>query len=131
MSIEEAIYSRLTGSTALTDLVSTRIYPSEAPQDAANPRIVYWRVSNPMEFLLNSSDELLAPRFQFDIYSTSFSQARSIARQVRTRLNKWGDLTGTPSIARCDVVNEFDGYDWDLNLHQSVVEVEIMHTSTL
>ena len=41
MGIHEAIYTRLAAVTAVTDLVSTRIYPDQSPQKPTAPFIVF------------------------------------------------------------------------------------------
>jgi hypothetical protein len=130
MPIEEMIYSRLTATTALTDLVSTRIYPLVRPQDSVIPSVVYWRVSNPIIFAMSTSDEISTPRFQFDCYGASFSATRSVARQVKKAIDRWGTSTGTPVVIRSDVVNEMDDYDSDLSEYQSIVEAIIYHSTT-
>ena len=42
--IEDVIYSRLQATSAVTDLVSTRVYPIRRPADASLPLIVFDRV---------------------------------------------------------------------------------------
>jgi len=41
MIVGKAIYYLLTNATGVTDIVSTRVYPEVAQQDAALPYIVY------------------------------------------------------------------------------------------
>ncbi len=130
MPIEDMIYTRLSATTGLTDLVSTRIYPLVRPQDCANPSIVYWRVSNPILFSFSTDDEISQPRFQFDCYATTFSGVRAVARQVKKSIDRWGTSTGIPQIIRSDVVNEFDTYDDELDIYQSVIEAIIYHSTT-
>ncbi len=130
MPIEDMIYTKLSATTALTDLVSTRIYPLVRPQDCVNPAIVYWKVSNPTIFMMSSADEISTPRFQFDCYGVTFSSAKAIGRQVRKAMDRWGTSTGNPIVIKSDVVNEFDDYDSDLDVYQSVVEVIVFHSTT-
>lgn len=132
MSIEESIFYRMASFAGLSAIVGNQIYPIQAPSSAQPPYLAYWRVSNPTEWLMGSStSDILEPRFQVDCFSTSFSQVRAIARQVRGALDKWGGTTGGVVVIRSDVVNEGDGYDWDLKRYQSFVEIEVQHTSTL
>ncbi len=130
MPIEDMIYTRLSATTGLTDLVSTRIYPLVRPQDSVNPAIVYWRVSNPILFSFSTDDEISQPRFQIDCYATTFSGVRAVARQVKKSIDRWGTSTGIPQIIRSDVVNEFDTYDDELDIYQSVIEAIIYHSTT-
>jgi len=130
MPIEDMIYTRLSATTALTDLVSTRIYPLVRPQDSVNPAVVYWRVSNPILFSFSTEDEISYPRFQFDCFAGTFSSARAVARQVKNSIDRWGTSTGIPQIIRSDVVNEFDDYDPELDIYQSIVEAIIYHSTT-
>jgi hypothetical protein len=41
VDVEEAVYKRLSGTTGVTALVGTRIYPNEADPDQPRPLIVY------------------------------------------------------------------------------------------
>lgn len=131
MPIEDMIYTRLTATTALTVLVpSSRISPLVRPQGSTTPAIVYWKVSNPVEFMFNPADEMVQPRFQFDCYASSFGTARAVATQVKKTLDRWATSTGTPIIFRVDVENEFDDYDPDLQEYQSSVDVILQYLST-
>jgi len=130
MAIEDMIYTKLTATTALTDIVSTRIYPLFRPQDSTTPSVVYWRVSNPVEFMFSSGDEIVMPRFQFDCYAVTFSSARSIASKLKSAIDRWATSSGTPIIFRTDVVNEYDSYDPELEIYLSSVDAIIHHLST-
>ena len=46
MTVGKAIYNILSNTTAVTDIVSTKIYPEIAPQNESQPYIVYSVVSN-------------------------------------------------------------------------------------
>lgn len=47
MNIGQYIYSKLSATTAVTDLVGTRIYPIYLPQNAAYPAIVFTAQNEP------------------------------------------------------------------------------------
>ena len=46
MIVGKAIYNILSNTTAITDIVGTKIYPEIAPQNETQPYIVYSIVSN-------------------------------------------------------------------------------------
>jgi len=46
MGIEAGIYSRLSGSTAVTALVGTRVYPQVVPQGASYPNVRFAVISD-------------------------------------------------------------------------------------
>ena len=87
MAVETKIYSLLTGTTVVTTLLGTRIYPLKAPQTPTYPYMVYFRVSGGQQNGLDGYLDLENPRIQFDIYSTSYSQAKTVVENVQTTMN--------------------------------------------
>tara|TARA_R100000808_G_scaffold24161_1_gene54959 strand:- start:670 stop:1083 length:414 start_codon:yes stop_codon:yes gene_type:complete len=88
MGIEAGIYSALTGSTSLTGIVGTRIYPQIVPQGADYPNV---RFSLLADEVINSSTghtTLRTATVTVDCYSlNSYSQTIDIAEAVTAVLN--------------------------------------------
>lgn len=82
MSIQDDLYTALSGYAALTALVSTRIYPIKVPQSPTYPFVVYQRLSNIHINSLSGSSGLNQSRYQFDIYAATYASANSIADEV-------------------------------------------------
>jgi hypothetical protein len=90
--IGKALYGKLSATAAVTALVSTRIFPDMATQDATYPFIVYTNDATQPTDVKDSSSPLDVVTMSVMIYSNSYSQAQDIAAAVRTALDR---MTGT------------------------------------
>lgn len=82
-----AIYAILSTKTAITDLVSTRIYPESAPEGATMPYIVYSVVGNsPVE----TKDETVVDEAQIELFSVdnTYGSCMTLADTVRKVLDR-------------------------------------------
>ncbi len=103
MPIEDEIYTRLSGFTALTDLVGAEIYPEgEVPQGTAEPYVTYMDVSMiSRPGAMGPTYGLSMKRFQFTAFSRNrsgvngYDEARSIVAQLKAALDPWKTTTGT------------------------------------
>jgi len=114
LTLDEAIFKRATtgvGSTALTTLISTRIYPGIVPQAASLPAVVFFKVGDPPNHVMGSDATLYCPTYQFSVFSTGKSQARTVAKAVRNRFRDYsgvlGGVGGVP-VQRCFFEGEMD-----------------------
>lgn len=89
MSVESALYSYLGGVAAMTALVSTRIYPSQAPQGAALPYIVHHKISERRFPHVAGPSGMVRARQQIDVFAATFDGAQAISDVLRDRLDGW------------------------------------------
>ena len=89
----EAIYGKLTHTVAVTTLCSTRISPGYIDFNVRLPAIAYFQVSDPREHAMGRDPNVGSPRFQIDIYSTSFSQMKTLANAVKNALRDYSGST--------------------------------------
>jgi hypothetical protein len=82
--IEQSIFDALKG------LVSNKVYPLVMPQKASLPAIVYSRIANNPQNVLEGGATLDQIRFQVDTYATTFFAARLLAAQVRSAMEGAG-----------------------------------------
>jgi len=105
---ETRLYTKLSGTSAVTDLVGTRIGPIRMMQGAANPKIVYNRASTEP---VNHSTGTCDVRFctiHVDCYADTPLGARALSAAVRTALTGWTDAEGSPVISMSHQEDEFD-----------------------
>jgi len=96
--LDESIYSYLANYSGLTALVSTRIYAFQIPQGATLPCVTFQRIDTPRTLTHDSSgigNELANPRFQFDVWATTYASAKAINEQIRAALNGKTGLIGS------------------------------------
>ncbi len=102
------IYGKLANTApATTILGSTKIYPMVIPQGVALPAITYSQISDPREHAMVGDPNIMHPRYQVSSWSTSYSQVKSLAYQVRLALQDLQTSTGT-NIHRVFFENEIE-----------------------
>lgn len=88
--IEEAIYARLAGDSAITTQVGTRIEPLVSEQTGAMPRIVYERVgSDHNRSLTGNTGGLCRATYDIDCIAATYATAKTLAELVRQRLDNF------------------------------------------
>jgi hypothetical protein len=96
MTLEAQIYSRLSGYSALTDIVSTRISQLRAPANEALPDVVFTFVDHiaPGD-AMGATGTLRVGRLQVDCYADDITDAQSVADQAEAALLRYSTSTGT------------------------------------
>ncbi len=118
MAIEDDIYARLIGYTALNNLVGGRIYPNIKEQDAIMPAVEYRRVSTDRDSVMQVDSGIVGARFQVDVWADDYDTARAIKLQVRGALQRYK----ASNIFDIFVVNEVDLFEGELRQHHLVVD---------
>lgn len=96
--IEDVIYSRLQATSAVTDLVSTRVYPIRRPADAPLPLVVYERLSEVPALAMNSDPGNITARFRFSCQADTPENARTLAAKVKSALGYYMDSSSNPVV---------------------------------
>lgn len=126
MSIEGAIYARLSNYSALAALVSDRIYPVHLPQDSALPAVVFQKVSGiPVPALVADTD-LIEARYQVTCIAESYDAAtgvKAVADQVRAALRRYKGTLDSTKIEDVQIIDETDLYDDDDKLYLVAIDV--------
>lgn len=107
-SVEESIYTKLQATSAVTALVSTRVYPIVAPQGAALPYITYQKIAGNTVNNLSGADATSNGLYQIDCWAASYSGVKALADSVRSAMNGWFNTGGTPRIDGSFLQNETD-----------------------
>jgi len=121
LTLGQAMYGHLSGTTAVTALTSNRIYPLIAPQGASLPFVVYQQISNPGIHAMISDPAIRSPRFQVASFAETYSGVRAVAEQVKSALQDYrtavdglfGDNTSGVDVQRVFFENEIDLSDID------------------
>jgi len=88
MNTGKAVYGILSTNSGVTDLVSTRIFPEIAEQEAATPFIVYQLQSVAPEDTHDGPSKLDEVRFEFICYADTYDQAADVGVKVRAALDR-------------------------------------------
>jgi len=104
---ETRLYAKLAGTTAVTELVGSRIWPVRRHSDTL-PAITYQRVGTTP---VNCSLGTVATEFcrvQVDCWDDDYGDVKTLAAAVRAALSGFSDDSDTPDISMCHLTGEFD-----------------------
>lgn len=135
MTFEQALYTFLTGTSALTALVSTRIYPvypvELAPGDSIQDKLVYSLLSR-RQPAPSIPDRLSywESVYAFHCASTAHASACNIADVLIAALHgntgTWGGVGGV-AVSGVEVTDAVDTFDLERKMYVRTVEVTIAH----
>ena len=97
MTIHGALLARLGGYTGLTDLVSTRIYAVQMPQNAVLPCVTFQHISasRPGRAMVSDANPTEAV-FQVSSWAETLDAVHDVADQVKAALDRYsGTLDST------------------------------------
>lgn len=131
MSIEALVYGRLTTYSGITAIASTRTYPMKLGQYPTLPAVTYQKISNSEQ---KGTSTLKDSRWQINCWSkerengNGYSEAHSLAAQVKAAFEEWHDLDQTPGVLMARVVGELDDYDDDAKQYRVILDVMLTTT---
>jgi len=111
--VEQRLVAKLLATSAVTDLVGTRIRAMRPRQLDQLPVLVYQRISTtPINTLTGRVGAAFA-RIQLTAIAESYGEAKAVIDAVRDALAPadqagWTDATGTPVISACHWLGEYD-----------------------
>lgn len=121
MALRDAIYSRLSNYSALTSLVSTRIYAKEITQDTAKP-CVYFEVNGVERISAIDADSgTCDAQIRVISIGATLASAVAVSTQVRAALQRYNGTVSSTDIIDIMLDDEFDEYD--SNIDESNVEL--------
>ncbi len=85
--IGAAIYGILSGASAVTSLVSDRIYPTVAPQNSTKPFITYSTVTNTPSDTKSGASKVDHILVQFDVYGDTPLSVEGVSEALRVTLD--------------------------------------------
>jgi hypothetical protein len=122
MSAAEIIYTLLTFSSDVTDLVGLRIYPMVAPQGIARPFITYRRVSAPrVGRHFAGATGIVEPRYEINIWADDAATVEAVGVVAHAAL---GPFSGFDDV---ELLTERDGYDDTTGYHRLAQDYRITH----
>lgn len=98
MSQLTALYNILSGATAITDVVSTRIYPIFPPQRAAFPLLVFTTNTPSVVDHKSGTAAVDEVEIQVDTYTKTALDGETLQAAVRSALDGYTGTTGGVNI---------------------------------
>jgi hypothetical protein len=112
----KAIYKLLSTNANVTAIVSTRIYPDMATQDAAYPFIVYSHENTTPTDTKDGASPMDAENFEIRVFAKSYSVAQDIAVKVRNALDQFKGTSEGIKISQIIFENQ-QSIDMDFDNH--------------
>ncbi len=135
MPIEDALYTRLTAVTALTDLVSTRIFPvKDQASNPTFPYITYQLLGSETVRAMGVDTGDVISEFTFNIWAKTtasdngYDLARDVAIEVRGALQAFRGTVAGVEFKDVAVLPEADVGEAEENVYHRVIDFEIAHT---
>lgn len=128
-TLEDAIYARLTAVSAVTDLVSTRIYPvkKDVGSKVTWPFVVYATVAREAVRAMNADPGMSSSLVRFDIWtkdSGAFDSGIAIAAAIRGALQRWSGTAGTIEVNATFLDGEYDIEDPEPGVFHRVLDFD-------
>lgn len=111
MTVGKAIYYLLTNSTDVTDIVSTRVYPEIAEQNAALPYVVYNISNNEPTDTKHDVSQLDTAQIEVNVYSESYTECIDLAVAVRAALDRVKGTYAGVDVQSIQYLNEIIDFD--------------------
>lgn len=130
MTIEEALYKTLTSTIGLSSLIEARVYPVLMPQNCQLPAITYQRISGSRVYAFQKDTDLAHPVFQINCWAKTYSEVKSIARQVRLALQNFSGLMGGTdgvNVSAVIILGDMDDYEPETGIYSIKMDFEIWH----
>jgi hypothetical protein len=109
-SPEAVLRTAMVGNTAVTSLVSSRIYPVLAPASAALPFVTWRRSGIDREQTLGGPMGMPRVSVEYSIYGTTYEEARQVADAMRRVLDGYGGTSDNTEVKQSSLEDESDDF---------------------
>ncbi len=127
--ITDGVYAFLHANATIIAAVGDRVYGGTLPQNGERPCILFQVVTmNPLSQLAGKAP-LDRTLFQFDIYASTYEEAREIAGDLRSVLEGYVGLMGTHTVRSVAVIDPgSDGFENTTQDFRVIAEYQLLHT---
>ena len=109
--VEERVFDQLSTATGLAALVSSRVYPTELPQNATLPAVTYVRHSTDRDHAMGSDPGNVHALFRVTYWHSVYFSAIAGIDEVRAALSRYSVTTGSTVVEDCFLSGERHGID--------------------
>lgn len=103
MPLYAGLYTYLQSKTAITAVVSTRVYPLNLPQTGTTiyPCIVYQTISQRRTYSHGGDCQLCFERVTFNCFASTYKAAKDLAELIRLAISGYRGTWGSTTIQSC------------------------------
>lgn len=123
--IENTVYQILSNIAPLSNLISSKIYYENNPNEAESEYLIYQKSSHvrPLDILGNQG--IQNADFQIDVYSNSEDSARNIAAVIVANLHGTTNNQYEENVQLFYVESEFSAFDSDSNAYRIALTISV------
>ena len=126
MSIKVALATKLKSISALTAIVSTRIYSVALPQDFTLPAVTFRMVADETMRTLAGHSGKARTTFEITSFATTDTAAESTGEIIRKALDGMAPATiSTVKVRSVSMTDRSDDYDSDINVFGRIMTFKI------
>ena len=127
-TFDDNIYTKLSTTSSITDLVSTRTYPQVLPQKSSYPAISFTLIGNQLPLVLSADSKVRQPRYQFNCFALTAKGAGQLAEALLTLLQGYTGDWGGQTIGYCRVLNQNDFYSEAAEAYWTALDARFFYT---
>lgn len=117
MDLSTKIYPYLSSKTALTDIISNRIYPNVATNLSVSdqPYVVFTIISDVPEYSIDGNSGLSLKRLQISVWALKYIDVHSVDKIIEGLFDNWSSEDSDIGSVTKD--NSVDRYEENTKLH--------------
>lgn len=115
LEIEECIKYTITNASGITDIIGTRYYPMNLPQNTTYPALTYTLISG----VEHHDIDYAMPSYQFSCWAKTYAEVKTLAKEIKSCFQRRNEPMGGSSGLRI-VQGVHQG---DMDLYDAETEV--------
>jgi hypothetical protein len=131
MAIEDALYTRLQAVSAVTNLVSTRVYPAKTEnQNPTSPYVTYEVLRTERKSAMSADTGDVRSELRLHVWAQDTSSAagfdtcKSVALQIRGALQRYRGTVASTTVQDMFIVDEFTVDEPEPGWSHRIIEFE-------
>jgi hypothetical protein len=105
-----AVFTRLSTTTTITNIVATRIYPQTSPQGSVFPQLVYYVIGNQHQHTMDGPVGMTRQSLRIECYATQYADVAALRDAVRLRFDGFRGTIAGVEILAVILENDYDQY---------------------
>jgi hypothetical protein len=123
--IENTVYQILSNITPLTNIIDSKIYYENNPNESETEYLIYQKSAHVRPLDIQGSQGIQNADFQIDIYSNSEDSTRNIASVLVENLHGTSNNQYSDNVQQIYVDSEFSSFDSDSDAYRIALTISV------
>ncbi|MEK5038909.1 tail completion protein gp17 [Sporosarcina sp. FSL K6-3457] len=115
--------NHLLAQPRLKELLDTRVHPGWIPENATMPSVAYLEISGARHHNI----DVAFPRYQFSVFSTRYTEAKEIEKEIRYAFQRFKGNMGSTRIIQGVYENSVDQYEDRTKLYHIAIDFKFIY----